>query len=250
MSISTLISLIFGILSVAVVAFGYIYIKIADNGGFSTKKRNKTKPDKSFDKKKKKTIKDIWDIEDIRDGVIYLNKGFFAAVVKLGSVDIRLLSENEQQVIEEILIRTAISIQNPFKFIILSDNVDATNTIADIHQNSIQADVPLKIKALAKETINFLDNLMKNKNIYERENYVVLTCRGDVEKAYGELQRACEMTITQMNSAKIKAERVTSSKELDFVFKILNSKSIKPSETAEKGAFELYVTGGLNNAKR
>jgi hypothetical protein len=248
-----IIAIALAVIGTGTVIFAFIYVRKKENPASKIKNTDRAV---KYKKTKESNIKDIWDIEDIRNGVIYLKNSTYAAVVKVGSIDVRLLSSGEQETIEEILIKTVVAIPEPFKFVVITNTVDTSNIINDIAVNALEADTTMKVKALANETIKYLENLMNNQNIYTRENYIVLTYTGEVEKAYEELNRMSEFIIVQMNSAKIKAERITSEKELDFLFKFLNRKRQRPSETANSGAFELYVKtpeevipveGGIDN---
>jgi len=214
--------------------------KIVKKERKTVKERNMSSFHKN--RKQKADMRHIWQIQDIRNGIIYLQKNLFATIVKLGSIDVRLLSEEEQNTIEDILIKTIIALPNPFKFIVLTSSVDTSNIIENIYVNAIENDTPMTIKSLAGETINYLESMMHNKSIYTRENYIVLfSTERDVEKAYSELNRLAEFIITQMNGAKIKAEKLTSEQEIDFIFRFLNNKNHKPSSSIKSGAFSLYV---------
>lgn len=218
-----------------------IRIPLLNKSSKDIKKVSQKKSTTVFSKKAAE-MKYIFQIQDIRNGIIYLKNNLFATVVKLGSIDVRLFSEEEQNVIEDILIKTVIALPNPFKFIVLTTSVDTGNIIESIYANSIENDMPMTIKSLASETINYLENMMYNKSIYTRENYIVLfSTEKDVDKVYSELNRLAEFVISQMNGAKIKAEKLTSEQEIDFIFRFLNNKNHKPSNSIKSGAFSLYV---------
>ncbi|SDF16170.1 hypothetical protein SAMN04244560_00333 [Thermoanaerobacter thermohydrosulfuricus] len=242
-------TVLIGIIGTAVTLYALQYAEII-NIPFLNRKKSKTNSSgnktahykKNTKHKKTSNMKDILKIRDIRNGILHLEDETYAVIIKLGSIDVRLLSEEEQNTIEDILIKTVIALPNPFKFIVLTSSVDTSNIIESIYSSTMENELPLQLKSLAGETINYLENMMYNKSIYVRENYIVIfSSEKDVEKAYGELNRLAEFVIAQMNGAKIKAERLTSEQEIDFIYRFLNNKNHKPSDSIKSGAFSLYV---------
>ncbi|MBP2070858.1 hypothetical protein [Thermoanaerobacterium butyriciformans] len=244
------ITILFGVLSVLVVIGGVLYMRFSDSRSSLRRIKQPKQKTQEFetDKSKKANLKDIWEVTDIRDGIIYMKGNRYAAILKIGSVDIRLLSDDEQTIIENILIRTALPLTLPIQFVVATERVEADNTINDIVTAMNNNDYPLKVKAFARETINYLNELMQNKNINVRSNYLVITYEGELEKAYSELNRLCQIMINEMKSIKIKSERLSSSAILDLLNSCINNKTVKPSEIVDNGGFELYV-GGVSNVE-
>ncbi|SHF43713.1 F pilus assembly protein Type-IV secretion system [Caldanaerobius fijiensis DSM 17918] len=250
-----LISVIFVILTIATIVGTWLYLhmqdkKLSSRSSYSNSQRRSRK-ERATERSSKNTLKNIWDIEDIRDGLIYLKNGMYAAVVQLGSIDIRLLSESEQEMIENILIRTALSFTDSVQFIAVTEKADAESVINAIYDNISSDDTVLNVKSFGAEMIEHLRALSRDRSVYTRRNYVVLGYYGPFEKVHEELSRRCAILINEMNSARISARRLDSEELLDFVYRFLNRNSnAKPSEMVQKGGLELYVTGPILNNRR
>ena len=90
-----IIAITFAILSVAVVIFTVYYLN----------KQNKLK--KYIPNiKGKHNLKNLWEIEDIRDSII-ISGNKSTIIMRIGSIDYHLLSEKEQNVLETNLIEIA-----------------------------------------------------------------------------------------------------------------------------------------------
>jgi len=200
--------------------------------------------------KKVKNIKNIWDIEDIRDGVIHLTDNKYAAVVKMGSIDVWLLSAQEQESVEDSLIQLALSLNFPVRFYSTTDYVDTTQTQLAIHEALNNNDFPPKMMTYAQNVLNSLEELRKSKSVYTRKDYAVVFYEGEAEKAYSELDRRCMTIINALRRANVTAERVNSDEILNMLHNSLNKRSVfKPSNAVQEGAFELYVTGVQASAR-
>lgn len=193
--------------------------------------------------KSKVSLKDIWDIEDIRDSVVFLKGRRYSAVISVGAIDFRMMSEEEQNGVENALIQAALSLSFDVQLYAASDYIDVQNAINDIAQNA-PASNNTRLMTYAEQAVNFLNNMMRSRTVYVRRNYIIVSYDGPVEKAYEELNRRCSVVIAGLQRAKVPARRLSSSEILNMLYSRLNrGSSAKPADSANAGAFELYVDG-------
>jgi len=191
---------------------------------------------------KQKNFADIWDIEEIRDSVVFLKDGRCSAVIRVGAIDFRMMSEAEQEAVENALIQTALSLSFDVQLYATSEYIDVEAAKQEIESNSV-SDNP-KLARLQEEALNFLDGIAKSRGTVRR-NYIIVSYDGSPEKAYQELNRYCNIIIiSSLTRAKVPTYRLGSSEILDLVYSRLNRGSTaKPSAAAAAGAFDLYVAG-------
>lgn len=196
------------------------------------------------EKLKKYNIKDLWGIEDIRDGVIKLKGNRFSAVLEIEPINYMFMSEDEQEAVENALIQTALSFNMPVQFYTTTQNVETENIIDAINRVISNTD-SMKLKSYGSDIVEHLAMLMADRNVYAKRSYIVLSYDGLEDKAYDELNKAVENLAANLKRVKIVVRRLDSGTITDLLHSSLNRGSIaKPSEQVKEGAFELYVTGG------
>lgn len=189
-------------------------------------------------------IKTIWGIKEVRDGIMHLKDDKYAAAVKMGSLDIGLLSSEEQESVENALIRLALSLNFPVRLYSTTDYVDTSATQRVIQKALMTKNFSAKLRTYAESTLKYLEDMRKTRSVYIRENFFVIFYEGELEKAYKELDRRCQIIIASLKRLNVAAKRVTSDEIINVLHNALNKRSsAKPSEMVEQGAFELYVTG-------
>lgn len=188
------------------------------------------------------SLKTIWDIEDIRDSVIFLKNNRYSAVISVGAIDFRMMSDEEQAAVENALIQAALSLSFDVQLYASSEYIDAEAAIQSIAAGSASGSP--KIMTYAEQAINYLADMMKSRSVYVRRNYIIVSYDGPVEKAYNELNQRCNIAIAALQRARVPARRLTSSEILNLIHSKLNrGSSVKPSDIAASGGFDLYVTG-------
>ena len=87
-------------------------------------------------KNKNKTRKQLSDILgiSIKDNIVCLDNRY-SIVVKLGNIDYNMLSDAEQESIENTLIQTALAIDYPIQFFSSSEYFDTSKIVCLIKQN-------------------------------------------------------------------------------------------------------------------
>lgn len=231
------ISIVFAVLSVIVIVFTAIYL--------SRKNSIKTNVQK---RKGKKNLKTLWDIDDIKNEVII--SGFKNTIImRIGSIDYHLLSEKEQSVLESNLIEIAKTIKYPLQFFSTTEFVDTTDVINDIKENIADKD-NRKLIEYGNEMIKYLSNMMENKNLYVRKNYVLLSVTGNYEKSRLELLSTYESLRFNLLNAKIGLEVLNDYEIVELLHRELNKNTTtKIQDVLKEGGLELYVRG-TNKSKK
>lgn len=231
------ISIVFAVLSVIVIVFTAIYL--------SKKKSIKTNVQK---RKGKKNLKTLWDIDDIKNEVI-ISGSKNTIIMRIGSIDYHLLSEKEQSVLESNLIEIAKTIKYPLQFFSTTEFVDTTDVINDIKENIADKD-NRKLIEYGNEMIKYLSNMMENKNLYVRKNYVLLSVTGNYEKSRLELLSTYESLRFNLLNAKIGLEVLNDYEIVELLHRELNKNTTtKIQDVLKEGGLELYVRG-TNKSKK
>lgn len=232
-----IISIVFAVLSVIVIVFTAIYL--------SKKNSIKTKVQK---RKGKKNLKTLWDIDDIKNEVI-VSGPKNTIIMRIGSIDYHLLSEKEQSVLESNLIEIAKTIKYPLQFFSTTEFVDTTDVINDIKENISDKD-NRKLIEYGNEMIKYLNNMMENKNLYVRKNYVLLSVVGNYDKSRLELLSTYESLRFNLLNAKIGLEILNDYEIVELLHRELNKNTTtKIQDVLKEGGLELYVRG-TNKSKK
>lgn len=231
------ISIVFAVLSVIVIVFTAIYL--------SRKNSIKTNVQK---RKGKKNLKTLWDIDDIKNEVI-ISGSKNTIIMRIGSIDYHLLSEKEQSVLESNLIEIAKTIKYPLQFFSTTEFVDTTDVINDIKENIADKD-NRKLIEYGNEMIKYLSNMMENKNLYVRKNYVLLSVTGNYEKSRLELLSTYESLRFNLLNAKIGLEVLNDYEIVELLHREFNKNTTtKIQDVLKEGGLELYVRG-TNKSKK
>ena len=203
-----LIMLIFLILSLVFILITIIYI---DNKKKKlTKEVNIVEKQESTEetKNQKKQLKDILNIK-IKNNII-LKDTRYSSILELGNIDYNMLSEDEQNGIESVLIQTALSIDYPIQFFTTTENIDTSNIINNIKNNKTSNK---EIQEYQTLFCYYLQNLMENRNISVIKNYAIISYDGAYENAIDELNRRVLSFKNSLLRAKIQCE-ILEEKEL------------------------------------
>lgn len=211
---------------------------------------NKKKSDSTFDKvskdkqnnkiNKRKTKKHLTDILNmkIKDNVIYSNNRY-SYVVQLGSIDYHILSNKEQETIENILIETVLSIDYPIQFFTTTEYIDTSKIIDTIKQNKPKN---WHIKEYQENLINYLNFLMENRSISVIKNYAIISYYGNSYKdAMEELNRNALSFKQSILRANISCEILSENDLYNLIYRELNKNSSPKIDNLMEGGKNLYV---------
>ncbi|MTI84402.1 MAG: hypothetical protein FH756_10955 [Firmicutes bacterium] len=245
---STFISMIFVLLAILVAVTTPIIIRKIENQGSQQKKQGKKIRTKISKKKTSTSLKDVWEVEDIQDGVISLTNNRYRVILRVHSVDFFLMSEPEQEAIENALFSTAMSINFPVQVFTTTKMIETSSAIQEI-QESYQNDIPDSLKEYALKMMEYMDAMTLDRSMHIRSNYIIIsydTSEG-FERARGELNRQASAIIDGLRKAKTTAEVLKTDAILDLLYQCNNRGYIfKPSEAVGAGTLD-FIKGGVEN---
>ena len=234
-----IIMIIFLILSVVFIIGTVIYLKQKKknvNNSIKQAPSNNTKKDNKNSKKEKKQLADILQFK-IKDNIICLGNRY-SNVIRLGNIDYNMLSNSEQDSIENILIQTALAIDYPVQFFSTTEYIDTSKVVALIKQNTIKN---YKIQEYKNYLINYLENLMDNRSISVVKNYAIISYDGLYEDAIEELNRKSMSFKGSLLRAKIVCEILDEDDLYNLIYRELNKNSALSISPLKEGVKNLYV---------
>jgi len=227
------IMIVFVILTIFLIIVTAIYL--------SQKQNNSTKPLTTSEEvkeesrgKSKKQLSDILEIK-VKDNIICLGNRY-SIIVKLGSIDYNILSEDEKGTVENILIQTALTINYPIQFFSTTEYIDTTQIIDYMKTSDVNN---AKVKEYKKYLMGYLDNLMENRNISIIKNYAIISYDGTYDKATEELNRQVASFIGNLRGAKIVCAILSEIELYGLLYRELNKNSAMKINNLIKGG--LYV---------
>ena len=193
-----------------------------------------------IEKVNKKTNKNIADILNVQVIDNFIKQGNrYSTILKLGNIDYNMLSDEEQEAIENVLIQTALAIDYPIQFFNTSETIDTTKIINMMKENEFES---YKTNEYKEYMINYLQNLMENRNITVVKNYAVISYDGLLEDARQELVRRSNSFKSNLLRAKIQTEILNKEEVQNLIFRELNKNSKVKLELFEEGEKRLYVS--------
>lgn len=241
------IMIIFLFLTVLFIIGTVIYLNNKKKNANAPKHSTNTK-DNGKNKKKNKGKKQLSDILQIKikDNLICLGTRY-STVIKLGNIDYNMLSNNEQDSIETVLIQTALAIDYPVQFFSTTEFIDTSKVISLIRKN--RTNKP-QIREYKEYLIEYLENLMENRSISVVKNYAIISYDGTYEKAIEELNRKALSFTGNLLRAKIVCEILNEDELYNLIYRELNKNSaINVSNLIKEGGKNLYV-GKKQKARR
>ena len=194
------------------------------------------KENKKSKSESKKQLKDILGVK-IKDSIILFGTRY-SSIIKLGNVDYNMLSNSEQEGIENVLIQTALSIDYPIQFFSTTEYVDTSKVIQKIKENKIDNK---KIQAYQNALIDYLDNLMNNRSISVINNYAIISYDGYYENAIDELNRRVSSFKSNLLRAKVQCEVLEENEIYNLFYRELNKNSNSKIDLLKGGCDKLYV---------
>lgn len=232
-----IIMIIFLILSVVFVISTVVYLnykrkntldiaKQQSNNSITINKKSKTK----------KQLADILQMK-IKDNILCIGNRY-SNIIKLGSIDYNMLSSNEQDSIENVLIQTALSIDYPIQFFCTTEYIDTSKVTSLIKKNKTSN---LKIQEYKKYLTEYLENLMENRTISVVKNYAVISSDLTYENAIDDLNRKSLSFKGSLLRAKIVCEILNEEELYNLIYRELNKNSALNISKLKEGGKNLYV---------
>lgn len=221
------------ILSIILLIGAIIYSNLKRN------KDNNTLPKQNFEKKKSSSNKNIVDILDIQVIENFIKTGNrYSCILRLGNIDYNMLSDDEQETIENVLIQTALSINYPIQFYNTTESIDTNKIINEMKNNELESYNANKYK---NYMMDYLKNLMDNRNITVLKNYAIISYDGLFEDAKVELIRLCSSFKNNLLRAKIQTELLNEKELYNLIFRELNKNTKVNFDFMLEGGQKLYV---------
>lgn len=226
-----LVMIILVILSIIFLIGAIIY------SNYKNKNFNNKLVKQGLEVKNKKSNKNLTDILDIQIKECFIKVGNrYSSILRLGNIDYHMLSDDEQEAIENVLIQTALSVDYPIQFYNTTEIIDTSKIIKIMNENELES---YKANEYKQYMINYLQELMENRNITVVRNYAIISYDGLFEDARTELMRLCNSFKNNLLRAKIQTELL---EEIDL-YNLIFRESNKNSKVQLKnlGGENLYV---------
>lgn len=191
-------------------------------------------------KKQRKSIKKIWGIGEIKDGILTVNNRH-SIIIELGSIEYRLLNDIEQNNIDNNLIKIAKTFTNQTQFFSTIEKIDTTEKIETI-RNNIEKQKNSNIKEYGESIIEYLENIMQEDNLYVRKNYLIITSNEAYEKAERELKEYYEDLRYSLSNIKVTTRLLSDIDIIELIHRELNKNSNEQLRNIiKKGGLDFYV---------
>lgn len=211
------------------------------------KKYNNQLEKQGIHKENKKSNKSISDILDIQIKDCFIKVGNrYSSILRLGNIDYHMLSDDEQETIENVLIQTALSIDYPIEFYNTTETIDTSKIVNMMKENELES---YKANEYKEYMINYLQNLMENRNITVVRNYAIISYDGLFEDAQVELMRLCNSFKSNLLRAKVQTELLEEIDLYNLLFRELNKNSKVKLDKLNTGGENLYV-GKIKKSKK
>ena len=233
-----IVMIIFLVSSVLFIIGTVIYVKRKDKRNITTSPlpNTETKEKKKDRKKDKKKLSNILQIK-IKDNIICLGNRY-SIVASLGSIDYNMLSFNEQESVEDVLIQTALSIDSAIQFFSTTEYIDTSNVIKKIKSNRFDNEL---IKEYQQNLVQYLYNLMESNKVSIIKNYVVISYDGLYKNAINELDRKYFLLKNNLLRAKITCNILSQNELYNLIYRELNKNSTLKIDNFLQGGEKLYV---------
>jgi hypothetical protein len=227
--------IIFLVLTIAFVVGTAIYLNYKKNNTGIKQNTNKETKEKTNTKDKKR-LANILEIK-IKDNIVCLGNRY-SNIIRLGNIDYNMLSNHEQDSIENILIQTALAIDYPIQFFSTTEFIDTSKVISLIKDNKTKNP---KVQEYKNYLTEYLQNLMENRSISVVKNYAIISYDGTYENAIEELNRKSLSFKGNLIRAKIMCEILDESELYNLIYRELNKNSALNISNLKEGGKNLYV---------
>lgn len=231
-----IISTLLVVASIFIGIFTAIYIK----------KKNrlynlKTKEDKNL-KKQKKSIEKIWGINQISNSILTINNKN-SIIIELGSIEYRLLNEEEQNNVDNVLINLSKTFSYQTQFFSTIEKIDTTNKIKTIRDN-LDKQKNIKIKEYGESIISYLENIMKEENLYVRKNYLIVTSNEPYIRAQVNLIEFYNQLKYNLSNIRVISRLLSDMDIIELIYRELNkNEDEKIRNIITEGGLDFCVTG-------
>lgn len=229
-----IITIIFMLASICLIIILPIYLKK------NNKMYNLGTQEKVSIKKQMKNIKTIWEIEEIKNQMLTINNSH-SIIIELGSIEYRLLNDEEQNNIDNNLRKIAKTFTNQTQFFSTIEKIDTTDKMENIREN-IDKQRNSNIKEYGKSIIDYLDSIMQEDDLYVRKNYLIVTSFEPYDKAERELKEYYDDLRYSLSNIKVTTKLLSDMDIVELVYRELNKNSNEQLRNIiKKGGLDFYV---------
>lgn len=229
-----IITIIFMLASICLIIILPIYLKK------NNKMYNLGTQEKVSIKKQMKNIKTIWGIEEIKNQMLTINNSH-SIIIELGSIEYRLLNDEEQNNIDNNLRKIAKTFTNQTQFFSTIEKIDTTDKMENIREN-IDKQRNSNIKEYGKSIIDYLDSIMQEDDLYVRKNYLIVTSFEPYDKAERELKEYYDDLRYSLSNIKVTTKLLSDMDIVELVYRELNKNSNEQLRNIiKKGGLDFYV---------
>lgn len=196
----------------------------------------------AFQKKKLVNIKEIWEVEDVRRGVLILSNCQYRLICRMGAADFWLLSEVEQNASEDAAAAAMMQLTFPVQVL---TTAQAADTSAAIEELRITAqELPDLLRQMALLRADYLAAMTQEKSASARQAYLVIPYDGadkGFDHAFGELHARLANLAAALNGANVQVEPLTTEAVVDLISHMLNrGRAWRPGPAVEIGVMSMY----------
>jgi len=229
-----IVTIFFMLASLILIILVPIYVR-SKNNSYSLKAQD------AIDLKiKRKDIKNIWGINKIQDNILTVN-GSHSIIIEIGSIEYRLLNEDEQNNIDNNLTKLSKTFKNQTQFFSTIEKIDTSDKIEAI-RNNLEKQKNANIKEYGESIIKYLEEIMQEENLYVRKNYFIVTSNETYSKAEKELQDFFSEFRYNLASIKVTTRLLSDIDIIELIHRELNKNSDdKLKNIILEGGLDFYV---------
>lgn len=229
-----IITIFFAMASILLIIFLPIYLK-KKNNLYKYKQQEKMSL-----KKQKRTIKNIWELGDFTNSIFWVSNKY-VMIIELGSIEYKLMNDEEQDNIDNNLMKVSKTLKNQIQFFSTIEKIDTSYKVDEI-RNNINKQKNRNIKEYGESIIEYLENIMQEENLYVRKNYLIVESKEPYNKALIELKEFYDDLKYNLSLIKIKTILINELDTIELIYRELNKgDSEKIRKIIQEGGMEFYV---------
>lgn len=192
-------------------------------------------------KKVRKTICNLWGITNIKNNMICVNKRQYSIILELETMEYNLLHDQEKNSVDLELIRISQMIKFPIQFLEIKQKVDTKDNIEKIELSTTNANS--YIKEYGENLIKKLEEITNNRNLFNRQSYMIITTFNREREAQIELMEFYDSLKYHFANIKIGVRILGNDEVKQLIYDQLHKGSkTKVNEIIAKGGLQLYAT--------
>jgi hypothetical protein len=193
-------------------------------------------------------VEQLFGIECIKNNVVYEKNGRIDVIIRYSTPEFFAISEVDQEIYEDALIRFCVSSSYNFKIIEVVNSTDMSLMVNNIRENINENREIYSTKTI--EYAKLLANQLKSKEFDVGESiiqkYIVLGSKDrDEDVAMKELKQITEEILSSILSTGIEITLLETGEIIELFNRLINHRSrISVNDYTNKGVFEEYSVRG------